>query len=56
MSPEDKIDPLGAYREIKPIKQGSIFAKFRVKKKDKEKKEKETQKEKTTEHRIDIEA
>lgn len=58
MVPEDKIDPLGAYREIRPIRQGSVFAKFRIKKKKKEeKKQKEPPEEdKGTEHRVNIEA
>lgn len=61
MTAEEKIEPLGPYREIRPIKEGSVFAKYRVKKKlkDLEKKHEEeilSSERKSSEHRIDIEA
>lgn len=60
MTAEDKIDPLGQSRGIRIIKEGSVFAKFRTKRKIKTKKEQteeETAREqKSSEHKIDIEA
>lgn len=32
MTPDDKIDSLGPYRGIRPVKEGSVFAKFKIKK------------------------
>lgn len=61
MVADDKIDPLGPYRGIRPLKEGTVFAKFRVKKKF-SKKEEKSEEEKplpekgSGEHRIDIEA
>ncbi|GAB5046993.1 hypothetical protein [Thermodesulfovibrio sp. TK110] len=59
MSPEDRIDPLGPYRGIKPVREGSVFAKYKLRKKFKKKEaqpeEKTTHKE-SSEHKIDIEA
>lgn len=61
MSPEDRIDSLGPYIRIRSIKEGSVFAKYKLRKKLKKREEKPE--EKTTsketlssEHRIDIEA
>lgn len=61
MTAEERIDPLGPYREIRHIKEGSVFAKYRVRKKLKkpEKKHEEetsSSERKSSEHRIDIEA
>lgn len=60
MVADDKIEPLGPYRGIRPLKEGSVFAKFRVKKKV-SKKEEKSQEEKPSleknsgQHRVDIE-
>lgn len=60
MAAEDRIDPLGQYRGIRPLKEGSVFAKYKIKKKFKKKEESNEEssssEEKTLEHRIDIEA
>jgi len=59
MADEDRIDPLGAYRAIRPVREGSVFAKYRLRKKPKKKEEKSERKtsgaeEKTSEHKVDI--
>ncbi|MCS7164356.1 MAG: hypothetical protein NZ845_05100 [Thermodesulfovibrio sp.] len=60
MAAEEKIDPLVPYRGVRPIKEGSVFAKYKIRKKIK--KSKETEKEtpspnkKSQEQIIDIEA
>lgn len=61
MSPDEKIEPLGPYRAIKPIKEGSVYAKLKIKKKslkkeEKSEEEKPTTKTETSTGRIDIEA
>lgn len=60
MADEDRIDPLGQYRGIRPVREGSVFAKYRFRKKPKKKEEKEEKQqstaEKNSEHIIDIEA
>jgi hypothetical protein len=61
MTADDKIGSLTEYRGIRPLKEGTVFAKFRVKKKF-SKKEEKTEEEKpildkdTKENIIDIEA
>lgn len=60
MAAEDKIDPLGPYRDMRPLKEGNVFAKIKIKRKFK--KEKESKEEKLSEdknsqdHKVDIEA
>lgn len=61
MSPENRIDPLGPYRGIRPVREGSVFAKYKLRKKIKKREEKpeeeSTSKETPPrEHKIDIEA
>ncbi len=63
MSPEDRIDSVGAYRGVRVVKEGSVFAKYKVKKKLKKEHEEEAKKEEessskkeSSEHKIDIEA
>lgn len=61
MAAEERIDPLGPYRGIRPVREGSVFAKYKVRKKLKkteEKSEKETlsSEKESSEHKIDIEA
>jgi len=58
MTPDDKIDPLGPYRGIRHIKEGSVFAKFKIKKKPSKKEENTEEKssKEKSEHKIDIEA
>lgn len=60
MSPEDKIDPMLPYRGIRPLKEGNVFARYKIKKKPQIKREpKEEESSAKTEegqHRIDIEA
>lgn len=59
MAEEDRINPTGPYRGVRPIREGSVFAKYRVRKKLKKTQEKpeETSSEKSSsEHRIDIQA
>ncbi|HHW20791.1 MAG TPA: hypothetical protein PKV92_05995 [Thermodesulfovibrio thiophilus] len=60
MTAEDRIDPLGQYRGIRSLREGSVFAKYKIKKKFKKKEESNEEssssEEKTSEHRIDIEA
>lgn len=58
MTPEDKIDPLGPYRGIRPVREGSVFAKYKLKKKPKKRKEEseEASAKKSSNHKIDIEA
>ncbi|GAB6183169.1 hypothetical protein [Thermodesulfovibrio hydrogeniphilus] len=60
MSPRDEIDSVGPYRSIRPIKEGSVFARYKVKKKTPKKESSEEEKlpkeKKDSEHRIDIEA
>ncbi|MCS7214553.1 MAG: hypothetical protein RMI30_06215 [Thermodesulfovibrio sp.] len=60
MADEEKIDPLLPYRGMRPIKEGSVFAKYKVKKKSKKAEEKQqkeniSSEEKSSNHRIDIE-
>ncbi|MDI1471796.1 MAG: hypothetical protein QMD43_01485 [Thermodesulfovibrio sp.] len=59
MTPDDKIDPLGPYRGIRPVKEGSVFAKFKIKKKPPKKEEnseeKSSKEKEQSEHKIDIE-
>jgi len=38
MTAEDRIDPLGQYRGIRSLREGSVFAKYKIKKKFKRKK------------------
>lgn len=61
MAAEERIDPLGPYRGIRPVREGSVFAKYKAKrkfKKTEEKSEKETlsSEKESSEHKIDIEA
>lgn len=59
MTPDDKIDPLGPYTRVRPLREGTVFAKYKVKKKPTKKEEQEekpTTKKESTEGRIDIEA
>lgn len=58
MTPEDKIDSLGPYRGIRPVREGSVFAKYKLKKKLKKRKEEseEASAKKSSNHKIDIEA
>ncbi|WP_353683454.1 hypothetical protein V4D30_06135 [Thermodesulfovibrio sp. 3907-1M] len=59
MSPEDRIDPLNPYRAIKPVREGSVFAKYKLRKKFKKKEEQPEEKtapKESSEHKIDIEA
>lgn len=61
MVADDKIDPLGSYRGIRPLKEGTVFAKFKIRKKSPKRNEKAEQEKlsaekKSEEHRIDIEA
>jgi hypothetical protein len=60
MTPDDKIDSLGPYRGIRPVKEGSVFAKFKIKKKPLKKEEnaeeKSLKEKEQSEHKIDIEA
>lgn len=62
MVPDDKIEPLGPYRGIRPVREGSIFAKFKVKRKISSKQQQLSEEEKSqskkdsNEHQIDIEA
>jgi len=36
MTAEDRIDPLGQYRGIRSLREGSVFAKYKIKKSLKE--------------------
>ncbi len=60
MSPPDEIDGIDQYRRIRPIREGSVFAKYKVKKKSSKKESSEEEnlpkEKKASEHRIDIEA
>lgn len=60
MSPDDKIDPLGPYRGVRPLREGNVFARYKIKKKPPKKEEEEgekpTTKKEPSESRIDIEA
>ncbi|MEN2994872.1 MAG: hypothetical protein ABDH19_05970 [Thermodesulfovibrio sp.] len=60
MAAEERINPLVPYKEVRPIKEGSVFAKYKIRKKIKksEETEKETPspKKKSAEQIIDIEA
>ncbi|MGB9710032.1 MAG: hypothetical protein ACPLZA_00845 [Thermodesulfovibrio sp.] len=59
MNPEDKIDPLGPYSAIRSVKEGSVFAKYKLRKKFKKKEEQpegKTTPRESSEHKIDIEA
>ncbi len=61
MSPEEKIDPLSPYRGIRPLREGSVFSKYRVKKKTPKKRETSEEEmapeeKKESQHRVDIEA
>ncbi|GAQ94238.1 hypothetical protein TAGGR_1417 [Thermodesulfovibrio aggregans] len=59
MSPEDKIEPMGYYRGIRAVREGSVFAKYKLRKKIKKKEqqsEEKTSSKESSEHRIDIEA
>jgi len=61
MTPDEKIDSVGAYRGLRTVREGSVFAKYKVKKRLKRQQE-ETEEEQTppkkesSEHKIDIEA
>ncbi len=59
MVAEDKIDPLGPYRGMRPLKEGKIFAKIKIKKKfkkEQESKEENLSKDKNSQdHKLDIE-
>lgn len=59
MSPEDRIDPLEPYRGIKPVREGSVFAKYKLRKKIKKNEqqpEEKTTSRESSEHKVDIEA
>lgn len=59
MTPDEKIDSVGGYRALRAVREGSVFAKYKVKKRQKkqqEQKEKSSSTEKKSfEHKIDIE-
>lgn len=62
MTPDEKIEPLGSYRSTRPLQEGSVFAKYRVKKKilkkeqEKSEEERKFPEEESKGHRVDIEA
>ena len=61
----DEIDGVGHYRGIRPIKEGSVFARYKIKKKASKRESSEEEnlsrakkdsEKKDSEHKIDIEA